>query len=100
MRTKSLFNEGDAADPVYVNVRAGRNDHMREARKHCEELWATYERYADKDFCVALMDNFQAKYWEMYLAMSLLERGHTITCPKPGPDVGIVVDGLSIWFEA
>lgn len=36
----------------------------------------------------------------MYLTTALLELGYRIACPKPGPDVGVVVDGRRIWFEA
>ena len=36
----------------------------------------------------------------MYLTTALMAQGHAVRCPKPGPDVGIEVDGSRIWFEA
>ena len=36
----------------------------------------------------------------MYLTVSLILAGYDVTCPKPGPDVGIVYKGQRIWFEA
>jgi hypothetical protein len=36
----------------------------------------------------------------MYLTAFLIQEGYDVSCPKPGPDVGIEVDGRRIWFEA
>jgi hypothetical protein len=36
----------------------------------------------------------------MYLAVALMDMGFDLACPKPGPDVGIVVRGRRVWFEA
>ena len=36
----------------------------------------------------------------MYLTTSLILAGYSVTCPKPGPDAGIVHRGQRIWFEA
>jgi type I restriction enzyme S subunit len=36
----------------------------------------------------------------MYLTCALMFSGHAVTCPKPGPDVGITYKGRHIWFEA
>jgi hypothetical protein len=36
----------------------------------------------------------------MYLTVSLILGGSEVTCPKPGPDVGIKYKGQRIWFEA
>jgi len=45
-------------------------------------------------------ENFHARYWEMHLTTSLILDGYEVTCPKPGPDVGIIYKGKRIWFEA
>jgi hypothetical protein len=55
----------------------------------CQYLWRVFERHADKEFCK-----------EMYLTTSLIFAGYAVTCPKPGPDVGILYEGQRIWFEA
>jgi hypothetical protein len=36
----------------------------------------------------------------MYLTTSLILSGYEVTCPKPGPDVGIIYRRQRIWFEA
>src|ERR1700757_247882 len=36
----------------------------------------------------------------MSLTTSLIFAGYSVTCPKPGPDVGILYKGQRIWFEA
>lgn len=97
---KPLFTDDLASDPAYVNVRAATHERAQEGREHCEQLWRIYERHADKDFRISIRKHFHVKYWEMYLAAALHCQGHELYCPKPGPDVGIVVDGLRIWFEA
>jgi hypothetical protein len=59
-----------------------------------------YEWHADNEFRMELRRTFDARYWEMYLTTSLIFAGYEVTCPKPGPDVGIIYRGQRIWFEA
>src|SRR4051812_8675730 len=96
----ALFVDGPAADPAYRNIRAAENDYMRQAQANCEDLWSDYEKYADPEFAKELRSNFDARYWEMYLTVTLLRAGFDVTCPKPGPDVGIISEGRRVWFEA
>lgn len=100
MVKQPLFGDGDASDLGYINVRKADNEHTGPARAHCEELWEKFEPYADKGFLVEIRSEFDARYWEMYLTTYLITKGYEVVCPKPGPDVGIEVDGLRIWFEA
>ena len=73
---------------------------LRAARSHCEYLWIFFQHHADPEFRNELRSNFDARYWEMYLTTSLILAGYDVTCPKPGPDVGIMYKGQRIWFEA
>jgi hypothetical protein len=95
-----LFTDDEAQDTSYCNVRAARNDYTRRARKNCELLWKSYERYADREFRIEIRSNFDARYWEMYLTTYLINDGFKVTCPKPGPDVGVIFARRRIWFEA
>jgi hypothetical protein len=95
--TDPLFTPGPANDPWYTGVR---DSPRAESREACEVLWAKYQPYADEHFLAEMRRDFHARFWEMYLAVTLLEQGFTIESPKPGPDVGIVVDGRRIWLEA
>jgi hypothetical protein len=98
--TTALFTEGDAPDPAYRNIRDGTDARLRLAKSHCEYLWIFFERHADREFRTELRRTFDARYWEMYLTAALILSGYELTCPKPGPDVGIIYRGQRIWFEA
>ena len=73
---------------------------MRAAREDCEALWETFEPHADEHFLTEIRNNFDVRYWEMYLTAYPIQDGYSVSCPKPGPDVGIVSSGRRIWFEA
>lgn len=95
-----LFTPGDADDISYRNLRDSPQPRVAQTRAHCEALWQQYEQFADEHFLTEVRRDFDARYWEMYLAVTLRQLGYAIDCPKPGPDVGIVVEGQRIWFEA
>lgn len=97
----ALFTGGDDCGLSYRNVRDAKDGPLRSARFRMEYLWRFFEPYADKDFKSELRTEFDARYWEMYLTVSLILAGYEVTCPKPaGPDVGIRYKGKRIWFEA
>lgn len=96
-----LLTAGAAEDISYRNLRDSQNPRIVQIRAQCEALWQVYEPYADQHFLREIRRDFDARYWEMYLTVTLLQLGYEIHCPKPiGPDVGIVVEGQRIWFEA
>ena len=95
-----LFTSDETPDPGYRNIRDGKDPRLKLAKWHCQYLWMLFERHADKEFRAELRRSFDARYWEMYLTTSLIFAGYEVTCPKPGPDVGIVYRGQRIWFEA
>ncbi len=100
MATVGFFSSEPDADLSYRNIREATNDFTRAAREKCEALWELYEPYADKEFLIEIRNNFDARYWEMYLTTFLIQEGYKVVCPKPGPDVGIMFEGRRIWFEA
>src|SRR6266404_1648157 len=85
-----LFTNKEASDPGYRNIRDSTDPRMKLAKWHCEYLWMFFERHADNEFRTELRRTFDARYWEMYLTTSLILAGFEVTCPKPGPDVGII----------
>jgi hypothetical protein len=95
-----LFTSDDASDPGYSAIRDGSDSRLKRAKAHCEYLWIFFERHADREFRTELRRTFDARYWEMYLTVSLILAGFEVACPKPGPDVGIIYRGQRIWFEA
>ncbi|MGW1424642.1 hypothetical protein ACWAT4_31480 [Bradyrhizobium manausense] len=97
---KPLFIIGEIGSAGYRNVRDAKDGPLYSARLRAEYYWRFFESYADNDFLTEMPDNFDARYWEMHLAASLILNGYEVTCPKPGPDVGIIYRGQRIWFEA
>lgn len=100
MAKSPLFTDDPATDMSYINIRDAADDRMLAVRRNCEELWNDFEPFADDEFRIEIRKNFDARYWEMYLSVFLLREGYEISCPKPGPDVGIIFNGCRIWFEA
>lgn len=101
LSTPDLFNELPATACVgYRNLREPPSANSQLCRTYCEYLWGRFRPYADKDFVQDFAVHLHQRFWEMYLAVTLLEAGHTITAPKPGPDFGIIHGGRRIWIEA
>jgi hypothetical protein len=100
MAKKPLFTDDRATDTSYINIRAAKNEFTRAGRENCEALWEMFEPHADREFLIEIRKNFDARYWEMYLTTFFVREGYKVTCPKPGPDVGIEFCGRRIWFEA
>ena len=96
MARDPLFTDDAAADAAYRNVREAARDWSKQARQHCEILWERFEHLADSEFRKEIREHFDARYWEMYLTVSLMDQGYDVICPKPGPDVGIEFEGRRI----
>ena len=97
----SVFFAADAADDLtYRNIRESTGPRAQEIRAHCESLWERFAPYADHHFLTEVPRRFHARYWEMYLAVTIMDCGYEIVAPKPGPDFGITVDGHRMWIEA
>jgi hypothetical protein len=99
MSSRPFFSDGPSGR-AYANVMAAANEWTKRAHAFCDNLWDEFEPHADSDFLGEIRVKFDERFWEMYLTVTLIRHGYQVTCPKPGPDVGIVVDGLRIWFEA
>lgn len=59
-----------------------------------------FRRHADCNFPGEFCRHPEQRYWEMYLTCTLIKRGFTVSCPKPGPDVRVTHEGRTIWIEA
>jgi type I restriction enzyme S subunit len=73
-------------------------------REVLEGLWARYAPYADANFKTAIASDFQSHFWEMYLAVTLLDLGFPLRprreLGKEGPDICISLAETNIWIEA
>ena len=103
MTLPDLFAVDDpSADAAYTNIRAPRGEGAAVARANCNELWRDFAPYASEHFRIEFRRHFHQRWFEMYLAVSLLRAGLTIQCPPEGaPDVRVQHrDGRVLWLEA
>jgi type I restriction enzyme S subunit len=73
-----------------------------EERLFVEQLWLEYEEYADANYIEEFPRQLHRRFWEMYLACSLLYKRHKL-CPRErdiGPDTCVEIHGGRIWLEA
>ena len=99
----SLFAIDDAnADDAYKNIRVPKGEGAAVARSNCDELWRDFAPYASEHFRVEIRRHFHQRWFEMYLAVSMLRAGLAIECPpKNAPDVRVQHrDGRVLWLEA
>lgn len=90
-----------AKDPEYNNIRDGTDERLRAAKKLTQELWAIYHPYADKHFLIEIRKDFHARFWEMYLACTLMHSGYKLSPHiDKGPDIRIAHKSKIIWIEA
>src|SRR5437879_6188720 len=96
-----LFGAGPATDPIFIHLRNPVHKEESIAKDFVERLWVVYEQYADPHFLTEIRRDFSARFWEMYLTCALLEKaaGHgcSVSCPKPGPDILLELNGDRIW---
>ena len=102
MLTKSeLFSDLPSNScPLYKSIRAASEKSSKVAREHCEDLWRTFKPHADEHFLSEFPLHLHERWFEMYLAVSLMRRGLGIRCPKPGPDILLTSRQPRIWIEA
>ena len=79
-------------------------DHPRNAplRQIADELWGRFFPYADPLFPHEFALHLHHRFWEMYLAVSLLENGLLLQ-PKrssKGPDIHLKLALGDVWVEA
>ena len=99
----SLFENNQNISSKKFKVMYDKENSMAiEARKFCERLWISYERYADTHFLneIRLDGKFEDRFWEMHLGNVLIEKGFTISSADKGPDFKIDLDGQTVWIEA
>jgi hypothetical protein len=94
-----FFLPGEAQDVAYRNTRD--DPRGTEARAFCETLWERYRALADLHFREDARNHFLQRFWEMYLAVTLLERGMPIErYGEEGPEFFTRVGTRRLWVEA
>jgi len=96
---RSFFLLGDDCCPAYRNVRD--LPRCEPYRNLVEALWASFQPSPDPHFLVDAKAHFLQRFWEMYLFVTLRERGMNPQKGKTvGPDFFIEVEGRRYWIEA
>ncbi|TKB67010.1 MAG: hypothetical protein E8D47_04170 [Nitrospira sp.] len=94
-----FFMDGPCEDLGYLNTR----DHPCGVEHKCfvEELWGRYYPLADTHFREDARNHFLQRFWEMYLAVALLERGFKLhRHGDEGPEFYTSLGSRRVWFEA
>jgi hypothetical protein len=104
----SFFIAGDCYDQAYKNVR----DNLLTINKvlypkrpkpkqFVELLWSRYSDLADPHFREDAMNHFLERFWEMYLAVTLRERGFQLRrAGSEGPEFYFMYNCHKFWVEA
>lgn len=102
---ESLFQHGVVApDETYNAIRDNKTTEEERTRSVLEEMWRKYQPYADSDFRRQIQCDFAARFWEMYLACTLLDNGVPVSSrpsrSNRGPDILASEAGGAVWIEA
>jgi hypothetical protein len=96
----------EGTDEVYNALRGKLNPWCDEARSFIQELWRDVESYLDPDLPSKLPHEFHQRFWEIYLAASMVRAGIQLL-PRPGrhvdagPDICFIgKSGKKVWIEA
>jgi len=94
-----FFMDGPCQDLAYQNTR----DHPggEDDKSFVEQLWARFYPLADSHFRLDARNHFHQRFWEMYLAVTLMEHGFNLhRHSDEGPEFYASVGTRRIWFEA
>jgi hypothetical protein len=76
-----------AKDKTYTNVRDGTHQPLINARKLCDKLWESFEKFADSDFKTEISNDFDARFWEMDLTCFFMNQNFKLSSASHGPDI-------------
>lgn len=97
----SLFISGiQAPDQKYNIFRDSPDPYPTKIRLFMEDLWHKYRPYADRHFRQQMQVDLDSRFWEMYLACTLLENSIPFSSADVGPDIFIEHDNGRTWMEA
>src|SRR5215831_1944053 len=93
-----FFMAGPCEDVAYQHTR---DDPSGAAHKRfVEELWAKFYPLADPHFREDARNHFLERFWEMYLAVALIEQGFPLhRHGERGPKFYALIGNRRVWFE-
>ncbi len=102
MVEKLFSNDINPSDDLYRIIRD--ESRCAKLKSDMENLWGIYHPYADSDFPKQLAQDFDARFWEMYLTCTLVHNSFKVAPKqkraKEGPDIKIDHVLTTIWVEA
>jgi len=97
----NLFINGiQAPDQKYNIIRDSQDPYPKWIRSFMEDLWCKYLPYADRHFRQQMQVDLDSRFWEMYLACTLLEKSIPLSSTDTGPDIFIEDENGRTWMEA
>lgn len=96
---EGFFVQGEGLDLGYLNVRD--STHHEDTRRFVNSLWAKYKPLADVHFQEDAKNHFLERFWEMYVAVTLMERGlKLVPIGGEGPEFYFEISQRRIFVEA
>lgn len=91
-----LISQFPKFDVYYVASAA-----LQERRDFLEDLWKSYEPYAEKNFIKEAQTHFHQRSWEMYIGNVFLKNGHNLErASANAPDIKIISQSTpTVWIE-
>ena len=97
--SERFFMPDEGTDLGYLNVRD--SPHHEDSRQFVESLWERYKPLADTHFRTDAKNHFQERFWEMYVAVALMERGLKLfRIGGKGPEFYFEISQRRIFVEA
>jgi len=101
MMEHNLFTNGiQAQDQKYNIISDSQTPNVKRSRSFIEGLWRKYQPYADRHFNEQMQVDVDSRFWEMYLACTLLEESIPLSSADAGPDIFIEDENGRTWIEA
>ena len=98
---KDLFTEhsGETVTEGWQTLKDGKDECHAHWRDICNVHYNKYFPYADSNFVSGFKNDPPARFWEMELALTLINAGFKIDSKDYGPDVHLLTE-KNIWLEA
>ena len=96
---EGFFIRGNGSDLGYLNVRD--SAHHQDTRQFIDSLWERYKPLADTHFRTDAKNHFLERFWEMYVAVTLMERGLKLfRVGGEGPEFYFEISQRRVFVEA
>lgn len=102
LKSINIF-EKEGKDKIYCRIREKGDTHSEEAYIFLNRIFSNVSQYIDSDIIQEITIQFHPRFWEIYLASSLMESDLNLekSTSRDGPDICVKSNcGGRIWVEA